>query len=77
MNMPIYMDWDESSRKCYSRILILNVVVVILAATAYVVRLLDFLTLVFAGFLLVAVVLITTAYMIRKNPPTEAPDFEE
>jgi hypothetical protein len=77
MNMPIYMDWDENSRRCYSRILVLYVVIAILTAVGYVVRLLDVLTLVFAALSLVAIVLVTTAYMIRRNPPLESPEFEE
>ena len=77
MNMPIYMDWDDSSRRCYSRFLFAYAVIVILAAIAYVVSLLDLLTLAFVGLLLATIVLVTTAYMIRRNPPLEISDFEE
>lgn len=76
MNMPIYMDWSWSSRRCYSRILIVYATIVILVVIAYVIRLLDFLTLVYAGLLLAAIVLVTTAYMIRRNPPLEISDVD-
>ncbi len=71
------MDWDRDSRRCYAKLLVFYAALVIISVLAYVVRFFDVLTLLFAAFSILGIVLITTAYMILRNPPLEYPELTE
>ena len=82
MNWPIYMDWDEGSRKCYSRLLVVYAALVIISIALYVVQFLGFpfldaMTLIFIVISVLVLVLVATGYMILRNPPLESPQLIE
>ncbi|UCH05054.1 MAG: hypothetical protein JSW05_02530 [Candidatus Thorarchaeota archaeon] len=77
MNWPIYQSWHKDSRRCYARLLVAYAVLLVIFALLYVVRLLDVMTLIITVVSSQVIVLVTTAYMVWRNPPVEYREIAE
>ncbi len=67
MNMPSKARWDETSRRCYERLLVLFVLLVTFYVVVYAPSIPDVLGFALTAISLLAIALLTFAYFTRRD----------